>query len=181
MSLPMRRMDMVVGSPEWARSTTEYAKDIWQSAGRSAERWQRIVDEMETGRAWVALGYPSLDALLVAEIGVTTQQSIEVVTAAARQQGPLAANGAIGNGRSSLDIVKPTQGGNDSTYLARRLLRDAPDIFAALERGEYRSVHAAAKAAGIIRQKSRLEQLQVLWGKASEDERQAFHAWLTRA
>jgi hypothetical protein len=45
---------------------------------------------------------------------------------------------------------KPTQEyGNKVTYLTDRLRRQSPDIFEALRRGEYPSIHAAATAAGI--------------------------------
>jgi hypothetical protein len=42
------------------------------------------------------------------------------------------------------------RGGTGSSYLEARLRRDAPDHAQALERGDYRSVRAAAIAAGII-------------------------------
>lgn len=42
--------------------------------------------------------------------------------------------------------------GNGSCYLAARIKRDFPDIAAKLADGEFPSVRAAAKAAGIIRE-----------------------------
>jgi hypothetical protein len=68
--------------------------------------------------------------------------------------------------------------GRGATYLVRRLKRDAPEIADALGRGEYPSARAAAKAAGIIRERTTLESLQRLWVKAAEDERAAFVAWV---
>lgn len=56
--------------------------------------------------------------------------------------------------------------------MARR--RDAPEIAAAVERGEYRSIRQAALAAGIIREPSPLDLLRRDWKKASEEERAAF-------
>ena len=44
-------------------------------------------------------------------------------------------------------------GKRDATYLASRLKRDHRDIAAAVERGEYRSIRAAAIAAGIVKVK----------------------------
>jgi hypothetical protein len=41
--------------------------------------------------------------------------------------------------------------GNTNDYYRARLARDHPEIKAALDRGEYRSVRAAARAAGIMR------------------------------
>ena len=41
--------------------------------------------------------------------------------------------------------------GETSAYLEARLRRDHPEILAAKERGEYRSIKAAARAAGIVK------------------------------
>lgn len=67
--------------------------------------------------------------------------------------------------------------GRGSAYLAARLRRDSPEIFARLERGEFKSVRAAAKAAGIVREPSPLEVMQRAWSKASLTERATFDAW----
>ena len=72
------------------------------------------------------------------------------MTGAAVRAQPLAANGAIGNGRS-FDNVKATDGGNSQTYLLRRLARDAPDVLERVKSGEIKSARAAAIEAGIIK------------------------------
>lgn len=69
------------------------------------------------------------------------------------------------------DDVTFSQKGNSAAYLAARIKRDAPEIAAAVERGEYRSMRAAAKAAGIIREKTRVEKLKTLWNAATPEER----------
>jgi hypothetical protein len=61
----------------------------------------------------------------------------------------LAKNGEIGNGRSSLDNIKATQGDTSREYLAARIKRDRPDIAARID--DYPSIRAAAIDAGIIR------------------------------
>ncbi len=43
------------------------------------------------------------------------------------------------------------QGGNSTKYLTSRLLRDYPDIYARYQTGEYASIKAAARAAGIVK------------------------------
>ena len=65
-------------------------------------------------------------------------------------------------------------GSTGRDYLLARLKRDRPDIFAALERGEYRSARAAAKAAGIVHDLPPLAYLHRYWKKASTEERRAF-------
>jgi SAM-dependent methyltransferase len=42
-------------------------------------------------------------------------------------------------------------GGTGRQYLLARIVRDSPDVFVRFQAGEFRSVHAAAKAAGLIR------------------------------
>lgn len=46
---------------------------------------------------------------------------------------------------------RESNGGTDPLYLASRIKRDAPEVAEAFERGEFGSVYAAAKAAGIIK------------------------------
>ena len=44
------------------------------------------------------------------------------------------------------DIVPLKHRSNSATYLQARLRRDAPEVAVALERGEFKSAKAAAKA-----------------------------------
>lgn len=64
--------------------------------------------------------------------------------------------------------------GTRAVYLRARLARDHPAILAALNRGKYRSVRAAAIAAGIIRPASALDLLRRAWRRATPAERQTF-------
>jgi hypothetical protein len=65
-------------------------------------------------------------------------------------------------------------GGTTSRYRIARLKRDHPTIAEALARGEYRSVHAAAKAAGLVRELTPLDYLHRYWRKVSPKERATF-------
>jgi len=65
-------------------------------------------------------------------------------------------------------------GGNQATYLARRIARDRPDILERMKAGEYRSVRAAAIDAGIVKVPTALELLRRAWAKASDEDREAF-------
>lgn len=64
-------------------------------------------------------------------------------------------------------------GGNSRSYLLRRIGIKAPEILAAWERGEYKSVRAAADAAGIPRL-TKTSILRSAWKKASAEERAEF-------
>lgn len=62
--------------------------------------------------------------------------------------------------------------GRGIEYLAARIKRDRPDI--AQRIAEFPNIHAAAKAAGIVRVKSPLAKLLTIWGKTSAEERTTF-------
>ena len=77
------------------------------------------------------------------------------------------------NGVDNVNSVPP-KGGNASSYLARRLARDHPEIHAKLEAGEFKSVRAAAREVGMVKEKTPLDHLRAWWAKASEEERATF-------
>jgi hypothetical protein len=62
--------------------------------------------------------------------------------------------------------------GNNSDYLAARIKRDHPEIAEKIE--DYPSIYAAAKTAGIVRNKTLLDRLLADWEKASASERADF-------
>jgi hypothetical protein len=67
--------------------------------------------------------------------------------------------------------------GTSATYYIARIKRDRPDIAERLANGEFRSVAAAAKAAGIKIKDSRakpLINLRYWWRKCSNEQRQSF-------
>ena len=68
--------------------------------------------------------------------------------------------------------------GNNTEYLTARLKRDAPTIAARLERGEFRSVQAAAIEAGIVIVPSVLEQAKRAFLKLSDLDRNEFLSWV---
>ena len=87
---------------------------------------------------------------------------------------PLPENGEVGRRHDSFDHIKAVQGGTSADYLARRIARDRPDVLERMKTGAYKSVRAAAKDAGIVREKTPLEQLRHWWKKACEEERRIF-------
>ena len=58
--------------------------------------------------------------------------------------------------------------GNDSDYLTRRIARDFPDILKRMKAGEFNSVRAAAKEAGIVKDPTGLQLLHRAWRLATE-------------
>lgn len=72
------------------------------------------------------------------------------------------------------DIGTVNRGSNSATYLTARIKRDAPDIAARLERGEFKSVRAAAIEAGIVKVATPLDAALAAYRRLSPEEQAAF-------
>jgi hypothetical protein len=93
---------------------------------------------------------------------------------------PLAEPGAVGRGRPNpieqdrVDNINSNEseskGGTSADYLTRRIARDAPDVLEQMKQGKFKSVRKAAIAAGIIREKTRVEQATALVRKMTDQE-----------
>jgi len=70
--------------------------------------------------------------------------------------------------------------GTSAPYLAARLKRDYPEIAGQLAAGKFRSVRAAALAAGIVQEKTPLDQIQKLWHKLDREGRTDLRKWILR-
>lgn len=98
---------------------------------------------------WHGLEVSSIDRLLD-----LVRDNQEVVALIRGEVGALKKQGEhSGNQYSESETLhnNVSKQGNSSTYLLKRLKRDAPDIAEDLIRGEYKSVRAAAIAAGIVK------------------------------
>jgi hypothetical protein len=139
-----------------------------------------------TGHSWeflfgvvVEFASDSIDAEFADNVGVNalSVRQMQTLLAQARVEHP-------GQGvRTDLlpyDVRKSSDhggdGGNSANYLLRRLARQRPDLLSAYEQGRFKSVRAAAKAAGIIHELTVVERLLKLWLKASEKDRAEFLA-----
>jgi len=67
--------------------------------------------------------------------------------------------------------------GKTTDHLLRRLARDHAEILSGYNRGEFKTVRAAARAAGIIKvDPPALSELRRAWKRASPEERATFMA-----
>lgn len=170
------------------------------------EGWRRLVrpidhrvfenatiEEWVLGEPWPGLHFPdwaTVYALLAKNIEVGSQciarlqeagapspeQAERIFRVRAAKEGPsLQRSGRPIKGVGPTPLPK----GESSARLAARLNRDHPAVFAALERGEYRSVHAAARAAGLVPDPDPVKQCQRYWTRLTPDQRQAFLQWAT--
>lgn len=66
----------------------------------------------------------------------------------------------------------------DNRYYLERLRCDHPSIYVDYQAGKYPSAAAAFIAAGLRKQRSQLDQLELAWAKASQSERDAFKTFI---
>lgn len=92
----------------------------------------------------------------------------------AEQAVPLGAHGTNQHHRGSSNATSSRS--RDAAYWCDRIARDRPDILAAMQRGEYTSVRAAAIDAGVVKPESPLPRLQRAWRQASPAARRKFTA-----
>jgi hypothetical protein len=137
-------------------------KQLAGKGGKPFHSWKQYVETPEPD----GLGVPLESVQAILEIAKDDALVGEV----------LGKHGQYGKGRPKPDRVDNvnSKGGNQKDYLLARLARDAPEILAAYNRGEYRSVRAAAIAAGIIEPPTPLDRLRTAWKKASTEEQQTF-------
>jgi len=63
---------------------------------------------------------------------------------------PLAVPGHPTEADKGNDVTFSVQRGNDPDYLTARVARDSPDILERIKAGEFKSVRAAAREAGLV-------------------------------
>lgn len=166
-------------SKAYAIQTLFALKRYAESLRCDQERMEKELEEIARYRHWEVLGYPSQEAMLLAELNETGRENVtKVQAAAAKTTGDVLPEGrpkktsqiatlsqaakAKANG-----VSKRTQEKLD------RLAREFPKLHAQVKSGEL-SCHAASVQAGIVKVKTPLDQLKHWWGKASEKERAAF-------
>jgi hypothetical protein len=148
-------------SREYAIQTIYSLKRYLESRNLDEQRVESELEKIEKWHHWEVLGYPSKDALLEAETGLSEKDIIDKMAKlkegtknapefmTKRQAGQLG-----GKGSKAVDNIK-CLGGTSQSYLARRLRRDHPEIFSKLE--TYPSVRAAALEAGIVKPRAQVE------------------------
>jgi len=155
-------------SVQYAATTLEELRFRWASVRDDARRFKEALAEVEAARLFEHYPperpYGDLDALCQAELGAplneVKRKTRDEIARQAQRHGQEAqgrpvltrrASGARGGrGRKALSNVK-SFGGNSGSYLSRRLERDFPEIADRLAAGDFPSVRAAARAAGLVK------------------------------
>jgi hypothetical protein len=137
----------------------------------------RVREELaaiERYRHWEVLGYPSRDAMLDAELGALSPTQKRVLARITEAPDMVGAGARTDLQPSSIRRRFLPAAGHSTARLAARLKRNYPDICARIAAGEFPSIRAAAKAAGIIHDKTPLDQLRHWWRKADAVAQQTF-------
>jgi hypothetical protein len=140
-----------------------YNKELAATSGewdRLVETWRRVC------KGEISDGEAQAEVRLSAE----TREAIGIA-----KLHPLGSHGK----RLTRDLVYHKHGSTGAIYLCRRLARDHPAIFAALERGTYRSIYEAAIAAGVVKKvlaNNQLARLRYDWKRATPEQRALFLA-----
>ena len=140
------------GSPAWCWQTVSALQSIWQTLDSDFVRYMRVWNEAEEHRVWEKIPYDapygSKEAMLAKlgmedEAGARARVAVEYAIPAR----PLGKHGGT-NKHAKEGLVRQAQK-NDAHYLTARIARDHPEILERMQRGEFTSVAAAARAAGI--------------------------------
>lgn len=128
-----------------------------------------VYSEAVTGHSWEAL------LALVADLDPSDRRMM--LAALAEAQAKTRPQGK----HSPHEYNVPMKKGNSSEATLRKLAQHAPEVLARYEAGEFKSVAAAARAAGIKVGQSPLQKLRSAWKSASQKEREIFASEILKA
>ena len=143
--------------PDYAESTIRFLHLLYEGMETSHNRWVKVVEEAQ--QAQVEQHFPrdepygDFETLLREEFGLSLDDARSEKAWETRElrAGPGRPPKEEGNGSDAQPFM-----GRGSSYLLARLRRDHPTILSQLEDGEFRSVRAAALAAGIVKGEKRV-------------------------
>ena len=121
------------GSPAWCWQTVSLLQNMWGSIDSSVNRYIEIWEAAEEYRIWETIPYEA------------PYGSVEVM-----KEKLMVGDAAEARSKTALLVIQaqPVRK-RESDYITARIKRDHPDVAQRMERGEFKSVAAAARAAGI--------------------------------
>jgi hypothetical protein len=188
-------LDDPKGTARWARAMRVEIRQMWHEGTTQLRRFQRYLALMEREKGYQQLDdafghpFPSLRAFCLADPPHGIGFDPAFLDAVVRETRAITLGELVAEVRAlqahgtnqysegeDLSMLKSSNKGPTSRYFIARLKRDYPAVAEALARGEYRSVRAAAKAAGFVREPTPLVLLLRAWRHASPEERERFLA-----
>jgi len=122
------------GSPAWCWQTVNLLQNIWRSIDNSVGRYEEVWATAEEHRVWEKIPYEA------------PYGSVEVMTEKLK-----VGDAAEARAKTALLAIQaaPQRKRTANDYMSARIKRDHPEIAQRMERGEFKSVAEAARAAGI--------------------------------
>ena len=143
------------GSELWCWQTISHLQSMWKSLNLDFGMYMKAWQEAEEQAIWekIPADRPfgtKAEMLKALEIGddVAARARVAVQAIPAR---PLNQNGGVRKKGEQYDAHRTALGSTGADYLTARIARDRPDIWERMKRGEFTSVAAAARAAGILK------------------------------
>ena len=141
------------GNPEWCWQTVSFLQSLWKSLDLNLDRYLAVWAEAEEHKVWEKIPYDNpygtkekmlQDLALGDEARARARVAGQAVIAM-----PLRANGGVRAKGEQLDGRQAADKLTKADYLTARIARDRPDIWERMQRGEFKTVAAAAREAGI--------------------------------
>lgn len=139
------------GDVDWCWQTVSALQSMWKSLDLDFERYQRAWQDAEYHSIWEKIPpdnpYGSKEAMLERlQVGDEATARARVAANAIPAR-PLGGRGGRRNGHAGDQQVAYAK--TNAEYLTARIARDRPDIWERMKNGEFSSVAAAAREAGI--------------------------------
>lgn len=116
----------------------------------------------------------SIAKLIAAYRGETDPLVRRLLRSTAEAEAEIADENKLGGVSLQKDLPRVGNEGPTAAHLLRRLAREAPDILARYERGDFKTATAAARAAGFKVGPTELQKLHRAWKRASPEQRANF-------
>ena len=142
------------GSPAWCWQTVSLLQNMWTSLDLSYDRYNEVWEKASEHRVWEKIPadapYGSLEVMKEKlQVGDAAEARVRVIDLAVKAK-PLRKHGTNQHKGDGLVGAQVHNGSTtQSEYFAARLARDFPEIHERMQRGEFKSVAAAAREAGI--------------------------------
>lgn len=138
------------GSKPWAIWVANEIRVTLYDKQQSGARLQSLTQSFKDHDGYKPLGYRTWPDFCKRKLQ-TTPDEVEEET-----QLRLGHHGTNQHAEGHYNYNVLDQQGTSSKYLAARLARDFPDTLTEVKQGKYRSMHAAAKAVGIVKDNPRI-------------------------
>ncbi len=152
------------GTPAWCWQTVSALQTMWKGLDLNLDMYMETWAEAEEHRVWEKIPYESpygsKEAMLAdLELGDDARARARVASQAVAMP-PLNRNGGLRK-KGQPDMYQAAKYGKCAEYLTRRIARDHPNIHERMIKGEFSSVAAAAREAGIYPDRPRVKRVNV--------------------